>query len=319
MIKFPFFNVQEMNLDWLLTTVQKILNFLPINSGVAGDVLQRGTDGAVWQPIAAVSMDIHSLAADAPDPTDELPIYDTTLQGNYKVTVQDIIDLVPAGVSSVNGQTGAVTLSIPTMTSDLVNDEGFVDAAGAAAAAPVQSVNGQTGAVTISAGVTSVNGQTGAVTLSIPSDTSDLTNTAGYVNAAGAAAAAPVQSVNGMTGAVTVSGGGSPTLVWTNNAPSSAFAAQNVSVNLSAYSFIIIEYAAFLTETVSVSSLFKMSTSGRMQTAMKNGTAGYISVRDISVSSSGVSFSGGEYFNTYGSTTTSNDSVCVPLHIYGIA
>lgn len=36
---------------------------------------------------------------------------------------------------------------VPTKTSELINDIGFVDAAGAAAAAPVQSVNGQTGAV----------------------------------------------------------------------------------------------------------------------------------------------------------------------------
>ncbi len=39
----------------------------------------------------------------------------------------------------------------PTKTSDLTNDSGFVDAAGAAAAAPVQSVNGQTGEVTLDA------------------------------------------------------------------------------------------------------------------------------------------------------------------------
>ena len=93
-----------------------------------------------------------------------------------------------AGVSSVNGQTGDVTLSIPDSTSDLVNDSGFVDAAGAAAAAPVQSVNWQTG----------------AVSLSIPDSTSDLVNDSGFVDAAGAAAAAPVQSVNGQTGAVTI-------------------------------------------------------------------------------------------------------------------
>ena len=38
--------------------------------------------------------------------------------------------------------------TIPTATSQLTNDSGFVDAAGAAAAAPVQSVNGRTGDVT---------------------------------------------------------------------------------------------------------------------------------------------------------------------------
>lgn len=62
-------------------------------------------------------------------------------------------------VLSVNGQTGAVVLDaddvgalpdttvIPTKTSDLTNDSGFVNATQAAAAAPVQSVNGQTGNV----------------------------------------------------------------------------------------------------------------------------------------------------------------------------
>lgn len=41
------------------------------------------------------------------------------------------------------------TRTIPTKTSDLTNDSGFVNASGAAAAAPVQSVNGQTGAVVV--------------------------------------------------------------------------------------------------------------------------------------------------------------------------
>lgn len=77
---------------------------------------------------------------------------------------------------------------IPTKTSDLTNDAGFVNASGAAAAAPVQSVNGQTGTVTVP----------------VPTKVSDLTNDSGFVNAAGAAAAAPVQSVNGRTGAVIV-------------------------------------------------------------------------------------------------------------------
>ena len=54
------------------------------------------------------------------------------------------------GVISVNGQTGVVTLFIPTKTSELTNNSGFVNAAGAAAAAPVQSVNGQTGVVSLS-------------------------------------------------------------------------------------------------------------------------------------------------------------------------
>ena len=60
-------------------------------------------------------------------------------------------------VTSVNGKTGTVVLDaqdvgalpastvIPSKTSDLQNDSGFITASGA----PVQSVNGNTGAVTI--------------------------------------------------------------------------------------------------------------------------------------------------------------------------
>lgn len=87
-----------------------------------------------------------------------------------------------APVQSVNGQTGTVSLSIPTRTSDLTNNSGFITAAGA----PVQSVNGETGAVTVS----------------VPTNVSQLTNDSGFVNASGAATASPVQSVNGQTGAV---------------------------------------------------------------------------------------------------------------------
>lgn len=80
--------------------------------------------------------------------------------------------LQSAPVTSVNSKTGAVSLSasdvgalpdstiIPTKTSDLTNDSGFLTSAGA-----VTSFNGQTGAVTYTAPVQSVNGQTGAVTV----------------------------------------------------------------------------------------------------------------------------------------------------------
>lgn len=79
-----------------------------------------------------------------------------------------------APVQSVNGQDGDVTIAVPTKTSDLTNDSGFIT----------------------SAPVTSVNGQTGAVTINVPTKTSDLTNDSGYITSA------PVQSVNGQTGAV---------------------------------------------------------------------------------------------------------------------
>lgn len=89
-----------------------------------------------------------------------------TLTGNQTAAQLGLAtpsDIPAVPVQSVNGKTGAVVLSasdvgalpsdtdIPTKTSDLTNDSGFVDASGAAAAAPVQSVNNKTGAVTLTA------------------------------------------------------------------------------------------------------------------------------------------------------------------------
>ena len=97
------------------------------------------------------------------------------------------ITAATANVVSVNGQTGAVSLTIPTATSNLTNDSGYI--------------------TTATANVISVNGQTGAVSLSIPTATSNLTNDSGYITTA----TANVISVNGQTGAVTISTGGNVT------------------------------------------------------------------------------------------------------------
>lgn len=66
-------------------------------------------------------------------------------------------------------------ITVPTATSDLTNDSGFITDAG------VTSFNGSTGAVTYTAPVTSVNGSTGEVTVSVPTATSDLTNDSGFI------------------------------------------------------------------------------------------------------------------------------------------
>lgn len=84
----------------------------------------------------------------------------------------------------------SIRLAIPSKTSQLQNDSGFLTSA------PVQSVNGKTGAVSLTAS------DVGALPSStaIPSKTSDLTNDSHFITAS----EAPVQSVNGMTGAVTI-------------------------------------------------------------------------------------------------------------------
>lgn len=324
MIKFPFMTMQQLNLDWILQQLKTILKFMPINSGASGDVLQRTVDGASWMPIAAVSMDIHGLDSIADvSPEDELPIYDKSIPGNFKVAVSDLLDSITIPVESVNGMTGDVILDyadvgalpdttvIPDSTSDLVNDSGFVDAAGAAAAAPVQSVNGQTG----------------AVSLTIPDSTSDLDNDSGFITAA----EAPVQSVNGQTGDVVITPGGGgmdATLLWTNSAPTSTFAAQTVAIDLSDCKFVLIEYSqdyGFITSTV----MFPVPT-----ITPSPGYSAYnvymnlhwvssqftIFQRRCQITAAGIVFEDATEFTGYNTaqSTSTNNNLGVPKRIWGI-
>ena len=196
----------------------------------------------------------------------DLKLYGDGNQPPYPVTSVNgqtgDVTVEAGGVTSVNGKSGDVTLTasdvgalpsttkIPSATSDLTNDSGYITAAGA----PVQSVDGQTGEVVtnavkttaqtltdaqktqartnIGAGTSSFSGAyddlTGkptipsktseldndsgfitnaalapyAKTADVPTKTSQLNNDSGFVDAAGASAAAPVQSVNAKTGAV---------------------------------------------------------------------------------------------------------------------
>jgi adhesin HecA-like repeat protein len=79
--------------------------------------------------------------------------------------VNDLGLITSAPVLSVNGATGAITITTPTATSQLVNDSGYITAASIHTATS-QLVN-DSGFIT-SAPVSSVNGYTGAVVLSLP-------------------------------------------------------------------------------------------------------------------------------------------------------
>lgn len=137
-------------------------------------------------------------------------------------------------VTSVNNKTGDVKLTasdvgalpnttvIPTKTSQLENDSGFIDEETAKSVAPVQSVDGATGAVVTNAVKTVAQNLTDAQKIqaranigagtsnfsgsfndlidkpTIPTKTSDLTNDSGYITANDV----PVKSVNSKTGNV---------------------------------------------------------------------------------------------------------------------
>ena len=146
-----------------------------------------------------------------------------------KTTAQSLSDAqktqartnIGAGTSSFSGNYSDLSNkpTIPSKTSDLTNDSGFINASGA----PVQSVDGDTGTVTTNAvkvvaqtlteaqkGIARTNIGAGTSSFSgdysdlsnkptIPTKTSDLTNDSGFLTDA------PVDSVNGKTGAVELS------------------------------------------------------------------------------------------------------------------
>jgi hypothetical protein len=121
--------------------------------------------------------------------TNQVLSWDGSIWRNADAATQGVETVTGDGVD--NSDPKNPVLSWPT-PDDIgaysnTNPDGFVDAAGAANAAPVQSVNGQTNVVTLDAD------DVGAYS---------NTNPSGYVDAAGAAAAAPIQSVNGQTNVV---------------------------------------------------------------------------------------------------------------------
>ena len=161
-----------------------------VNDGV-GDVSSvNGKTGAV----VLSASDVGALSDDTEIPTVPKNVSAFTNDAGYLTSFIETDPTVPSWAKSPNkpaytaSEVGALpdSTAIPTKTSDLQNDSGFVNASGAASASPVQSVNGQTG----------------TVMLSIPTKTSDIANDSGFVDSSGASSAAPVQSVNGQTGVV---------------------------------------------------------------------------------------------------------------------
>lgn len=108
-------------------------------------------------------------------------------------------------------------------------------------------------------------------------------------------------------------GGVKMDLLWTNPSPTSSFASQTVSIDLSNYAGVLIvckqhksveSYFNFLSLIVAESIRFLCG-------------SGKLAFRNATVSSAGVVFTDGSYVNTYGTDAVNNDYV-IPYQIYGI-
>lgn len=108
-------------------------------------------------------------------------------------------------------------------------------------------------------------------------------------------------------------GSGSMTLLWTNPNPTSNFSAQTITVDLSSYSHIMVDYKT-------------QKDADRLLTAfhcvgfgcMVIGTWSYkITQRQCTVNTSSIDFSAAYNVSSYGSGSTDN-SLLIPYKIYGI-
>lgn len=130
--RFPYTNLNDINLDWIMKKVKALVGLVdekqdkPASAGTAGQVLGLDENlDPVWLDQSGGgggTSNYNSL-------TNKPQIESVTLSGNKTAA-----ELGLARASDV-----------PTKTSDLTNDSGFVNATEAAAAAPVQSVNGLSG------------------------------------------------------------------------------------------------------------------------------------------------------------------------------
>lgn len=113
-ISFPFFTMQELNLDWILKELKRIAGFMP-QDGNVGDILTRKSDGAAWEPPQAVQVDIHSLPQDTQImDTDELVFYDISAQANRKIKPPDLMDSMSSDAYPLmNGTAAAGTSKKP--------------------------------------------------------------------------------------------------------------------------------------------------------------------------------------------------------------
>lgn len=105
----------------------------------------------------------------------------------------------------------------------------------------------------------------------------------------------------------------SPTQLWINTNPTANFAAQIVSLDLSKYVWVMIQFKSNKDDDYLQTDIFQVGTTGRLRS-----TDNAISRRVVIVSSTGIEFNGGYHLAANGTSFTSSNAYCVPYKIYGL-
>lgn len=113
-IKFPFLTHQQLNLDWILNEIKRVMGFFP-ESGDPGTVLMKTEDGASWEELAAVDININGVPEDTElTDTDKLIFYDVSSSANRKITAPNLLNsMMSNGVPLMDGTGSAGTSKKP--------------------------------------------------------------------------------------------------------------------------------------------------------------------------------------------------------------
>ena len=103
-------------------------------------------------------------------------------------------------------------------------------------------------------------------------------------------------------------------LLWTNPSPSSSFASQTISLDLSGYDFVMVVYQHWTNSDVNNSAFCRIGVYGRLESHDYS-----LAYRDYHPEATGVYFNTGILVTSYGnSSVQQNTSAVIPLRIYGI-
>lgn len=113
-IKFPFLTHQQLNLDWILNEIKRVMGFFP-ESGDPGTVLMKTEDGTAWEELAAVDININGVPEDTElTDTDKLIFYDVSSSANRKITAPNLLNsMMSNGSPLMDGTASAGTSKKP--------------------------------------------------------------------------------------------------------------------------------------------------------------------------------------------------------------
>lgn len=110
-VRFPGFTMQQLNLDWILTEIKRVMGFFP-EEGNTGTVLMKTDDGAAWEELPAIDININGVPEDTElTDTDKLIFYDVSSSANRKITAPNLLNSMMSNGTPLMDGTGSAGTS----------------------------------------------------------------------------------------------------------------------------------------------------------------------------------------------------------------